>query len=284
MASPYEPLNDVQKAYLLDAALICWKDKARESTMDDVLDALRGFEKEKHDDTRLSDLIILLKKYGSSGLYGHLFNGATPLIQNKGLVVFEMGGFQNNPELLSIVMFVMIVIIQGQFYQTDRRIKKRCIIDEAWRFLCDGSNPIAAQFIEQGFRTARKHNGGFGVITQYLLDTEKTIQGQAIAASSDIKIIMRQGNFKEYVRAYPNRFTPYQQKMIESFGDVVGSGFSNLMIEAGNTYSFHRYFADPFTRILFSSSGDEFSAVEALCKEGMSLVDAVKAVSGLNHG
>jgi conjugal transfer ATP-binding protein TraC len=85
-----------------------------------------------------------------------------------------------------IVMFVMIVIIQGQFYQSPRHIKKRCIIDEAWRFLCEGSNPIAANFIEQGFRTARKHNGGFGVITQYLLDTDKTIQGQAIAASSDI--------------------------------------------------------------------------------------------------
>jgi conjugal transfer ATP-binding protein TraC len=278
MASPHEPINDVQKAYLLDAALWCWKKKGRASTMDDVLDALRSFVDDTKEDTRLGDLIILLKKYGSRGLYGHLFNGTTPLIQNKGLVVFEMGGFQNNPELLSIVMFVMIVIIQGQFYQTDRRIKKRCIIDEAWRFLCDGSNPIAAQFIEQGFRTARKHNGGFGVITQYLLDTEKTIQGQAIAASSDIKIIMRQGNFKEYVRAYPNRFTPYQQRMIESFGDVVGSGFSNLMIEAGNTYSFHRYFADPFTRVLFSSSGEEFGAIEALMQQGVSLMDAIQEV------
>ncbi len=279
MASPHQPLNDVQKAYLLDAALLCWRKKGRDSTLDDVLDALKSFIPDASEDKRLTDLILLLKKYGSEGLYGHLFNGKTPLIQNKGLVVFEMGGFQNNSELLSIVMFVMIVIIQGQFYQTDRRVKKRCIIDEAWRFLCDGSNPIAASFIEQGFRTARKHNGGFGVITQYLLDTEKTIQGQAIAASSDIKIIMRQGNFQEYIRAYPDRFTPYQQKMIESFGDVVGSGFSNLMIEAGNTYSFHRYFADPFTRVLFSSSGEEFAAIENLCKQGMPLIDAVKHVA-----
>lgn len=279
MASPHQPLSDVQKAYLLDAALGCWRKKGRDSTIDDVLDALRSFTQDAPEDERLTDLILLLKKYGRDGLYGHLFNGKTPLIHNKGLVVFEMGGFQNNPELLSIVMFVMIVIIQGQFYQTDRRIKKRCIIDEAWRFLCDGSNPIAATFIEQGFRTARKHNGGFGVITQYLLDTEKTIQGQAIAASSDIKIIMRQGNFQEYIRAYPNRFTPYQQKMIESFGDVVGSGFSNLMIEAGNTYSFHRYFADPFTRVLFSSSGEEFTAIESLCKKGMPLIDAVQHVA-----
>ena len=135
--------------------------------------------------------------------------------------------------------------------------------------------PIAANFIEQGFRTARKHNGGFGVITQYLLDTEKTIQGQAIAASSDIKIIMRQGNFKEYVRAYPNRFNKYQQMMIESFGDVVGSGFSNLMLEVGQTYSFHRYFADPYLKLLFSSSGDEFTAIEEKIAEGKSLHEAI---------
>ena len=253
--------------------------------MDDVLDALNVRVKaQEMEDVRLNDLVILLSKYGTKGIYGHLFNGNTPFVNTSKFVVFEMGGFQNNPDLLTIVMFVMIVIIQGQFYQSDRRIKKRCIIDEAWRFLTEGSNPIAANFIEQGFRTARKHNGGFGVITQYLLDTEKTIQGQAITASSDTKIIMRQGNFKDYVQAYPNRFNPYQQKMIDSFGDVVGSGFSNLMIEAGNSYSFHRYFADPFTRILFSSSGDEFGAIEALLEQGMPLIDAVKHVAEAFYG
>ncbi len=280
MASPHVPICDVQKSYLLDAATACWQEKGRASCMDDVLDALRArlATRESQDDARLNDLVILLKKYGRDGLYGHLFNGDTPFVNQSKLVVFEMGGFQNNPDLLTIVMFVMIVIIQGQFYQTDRRLKKRCIIDEAWRFLTEGSNPIAANFIEQGFRTARKHNGGFGVITQYLLDTEKTIQGQAIAASSDIKIIMRQGNFKDYVAAYPNRFNVFQQKMIESFGDVVGAGFSNLMIEAGNTYSFHRYFADPYTRLLFSSSGEEFGAIEAKMAAGISLSDAIHQV------
>lgn len=280
MASPHVPVCDVQKSYLLDAATMCWQKKGRKACMDDVLDALRArlATREAQADARLNDLVILLKKYGRDGLYGHLFNGDTPFVNQSKLVVFEMGGFQNNPDLLMIVMFVMIVIIQGQFYQTDRRLKKRCIIDEAWRFLTEGSNPIAANFIEQGFRTARKYNGGFGVITQYLLDTEKTIQGQAIAASSDIKIIMRQGNFKDYVAAYPNRFNAFQQKMIESFGDVVGAGFSNLMIEAGNTYSFHRYFADPYTRLLFSSSGEEFGAIEAKIAAGVALSDAIHQV------
>lgn len=278
MASPHVPVCDVQKSYLLDAATTCWQSKGRSACIDDVLDALRQRAAESNDDSRLNDLVILLKKYGRDGVYGHLFNGDTPFVNKSKLVVFEMGGFQHDHDLLTIVMFVMIIIIQGQFYQSDRGIKKRCIIDEAWRFLTSGSNPIAAQFIEQGFRTARKHNGGFGVITQYLLDTEKTIQGQAIAASSDIKIIMRQGNFKEYVRDYPNRFNPFQQKMIESFGDVVGGGFSNLMIETGSTYSFHRYFADPYTKLLFSSSGDEFGEIEAKMAQGFSIDDAIYQV------
>jgi conjugal transfer ATP-binding protein TraC len=282
MASPQKPVDGVQKSYLLDAARTAWQAKGKFANMDDVLDALQKRTKENFD-TRLADLITLLNQYGTQGVYGHLFNGTTPLIKNSGLVVFEMGGFQNNPDLLTIVMFVMIVIIQGQFYQTSRHIKKRCIIDEAWRFLCEGSNPIAANFIEQGFRTARKHNGGFGVITQYLADTEKTLQGQAIAASSDIKIIMRQGNFKDYCERNPHRFNKYQQMMIESFPDVIGSGFSSLMIEAGNTYSFHRYFADPFTRILFSSNGEDFTTIEALLKKGLSLEEVIERLSSKEH-
>jgi conjugal transfer ATP-binding protein TraC len=286
MASPHVPVCDIQKAYLLDAARSCWHKKGRTACMDDVLDTLRErfCVGDSKGDGRLNDLIILLKKYGRDGIYGHLFCGETPFIRNSKFVVFEMSGLQSNPELLTIVMFVMIVVIQGQFYQSDRRLKKRCIIDEAWRFLTEGSNPIAANFIEQGFRTARKYNGGFGVITQYLSDTEETIQGQAIAASSDIKIIMRQGNFKDYVAAHPKRFNAYQQQMIASFGDVLGSGFSNVMIEAGNTYSFHRYFADAFSRVLFSSSGDEFGAVEALCASGMTLDEAVLQVTENTYG
>ncbi|MDF1931738.1 hypothetical protein PGH45_19085 [Legionella pneumophila] len=62
-----------------------------------------------------------------------------------------MGELELNPELLTIVMFVMIVIIQGQFYHSDRRREKRCIIDEAWRFLARGSNPVCASFMSRAF-------------------------------------------------------------------------------------------------------------------------------------
>ena len=282
MASPSVPVCEIQKSYLLDAACDCWRTRGKDACMDDVLEALRvrGKTHSSQHDTRLHDLVVLLEKYGTKGIYGHLFNGETHAFNQSNMVVFEMGALQGNPDLLKIVMFVMIVIIQGQFYQTARDIKKRCIIDEAWRFLVNGSNPIAAAFIEQGFRTARKHNGGFGVITQYLEDTESSIQGQAIAASSDLKIIMRQGNFKDYVAKNPSRFSPLETDMIASFGAVSGTGFSNVMLEAGEgVVSFHRYFADPYSRILFSSKGVEFERVKGLVESGVSLEEAVHQVS-----
>lgn len=286
MASPHQEVSEVQKSFLLQAVLLCWRKFGRKACIDDVIDALRLFldDAESKNDPRLNDLIILLKPFARGGIYGHLCNGETPLLNGSNFVVLEMGGLASNKDLLTIMMFVMIVVIQGQFYQTDRRIKKRCLLDEAWRFLTEGSNPIAANFIEQGFRTARKYNGGFTVSTQYLADTDKTIQGQAIAASSDIKIIMRQGNFQKYVSNHPDVFNPLQIKMIESFGEAKGAGFSNMMIQYGNAYTFHRYFADPFTRVLFSSSGQEFADIEALCKEGMAIEEAVTQIAYKYYG
>ncbi len=286
MASPHEPISSIQNDYLLDTVLTCWQKYGTKTCMDDVLHELRiMFEKpESNNDTRLSDLIVHLKKYGREGIYGHMFNSDTPFMSNPDFVVLEMGEFENNPELLTIIMFVMIVIIQGQFYHSDRMTRKLCVIDEAWRFIAKGSNPIAARFIEQGFRTARKYNGGFGVIFQQLTDMTGSIQGQAVASSSDTKFIMRQGNFEEYLKDNPQAFDEMQQRLIKSFGEAGQQGFSSIMVQYGNAYTFHRYFADPFTRVLFSSNAEEFAAIETLRLNGLSLEEAVYQVAEKNYG
>src|SRR3990167_2272268 len=286
MASPNQPLDEIQRAWLLDATLTCWQNKGKKACMDDVLAVLRDLLQkfESKNDRRLKDLLVLLGKYGRDGIYGSMFNGDTPLLNNSKFTVLEMGGLAANPELLNIGMFVLFVIIQGQFYQGDRRLKKQCVIDEAWRFLGANANPIAAQFIEQGFRTARKHSGGFAVITQQLDDTQNSACGQAIAASSDTKIIMRQGNFQDYLTKHPEAFTQLQSQMISSFGEAKMQGFSSLMIQYGAVTTFHRYFSDPYLRVLFSTSGDEFGAVEALVKSGVPLGEAVARISQRLYG
>lgn len=284
MANPNKEISEVQASWIEDAILACWQKKGNQACMDDVLASLRAIAKEpvNQGDRRVTDLIQLLKRYGSQGKYGHIFNAETKLLNDSNFVVLEMGKLDD--ELLKIVMFVMIVIIQGQFYHSDRAIKKRCIIDEAWRFLGESSNTIAAQFLNQGFRTARKHNGGFAVIIHSLNDLAKSPQGEAIDAASDTKIIMRQGNILKYIRKYPDAFTPLQIEKIKSFGAAKEQGFSEMMITYGQIFSLHRYFEDPYARVLFSTSGEEHSAIDAALAQGIPLKEAVKKLAQKYEG
>ena len=278
MIDPHDKLPNVENAYLLDAVERCWAKNGKKSCIDDVIKELRLMmdNPESKGDRRLNDLIVLLKKYSKeSTTYGNMFNSETTVFSDNKFIVLEMGEFEDDPELLAIIMYVMIVVIQGQFYHSDRNTKKLCVIDEAWRFLSGNSHPLAAKFIEQGFRTARKYNGGFGVIFQGLGGTNDSSQARAVADCSDTKIIMRQRNFEEYIQNNPKAFDARQQRLIKSFGAAKSQGFSDLMVQYEEAYTFHRYFADPFTRILFSSNATEFSAVERYMKEGLSISEAV---------
>jgi len=78
-----------------------------------------------------------------------------PTPQQERLVVLELGALAHRPDLLKAVLFALILQIESGMYDADPERKKLCVIDEAWRLL-SGSNATAAQFIEKGFRTARK--------------------------------------------------------------------------------------------------------------------------------
>ncbi|MDF1931739.1 hypothetical protein PGH45_19090 [Legionella pneumophila] len=51
------------------------------------------------------------------------------------------------------------------------------------------------------------------------------------------------------------------------------------MIQFGNVTTFHRYFCQSLSRVLFSTSGDEVSLIESLTKQGVSLSEAIKRVA-----
>ena len=286
MASPDQPLEPIQNVWLLTAVNKTWQKKNRDACIDDVINELNTLYETKHQgDIRLKDVITLLEVYATEGEYGEMFNSKMPLFNNNQMVVLELGKLEvENPQLLRIVLYALIVVIQGQFYNTPRSIRKRCIIDEAWQFLGKGSNPMAAQFIEKGFRTARKHNGGFTVIGHKLDELKTSDTGRAIEACCDINIIMRQTGVDDYVARHPGEFDDFQVEMIKKFGEAKSNGFSEMMIKFGNSVSFHRLFNDPFSRILYSTSGEEFQDVEDLIKQGYSTEAAVEQVAMKYYG
>lgn len=286
MASPDKSLEPVQQAYLTKAVRNSWIKYKQNACIDNVIEELEVLLNSKYqNDVRLKDLILLLDDYTSSGTYGDIFSGQTTNFNDDQLVVLELGGLEHsNPKLLRIVLYALIIVIQGQFYHGERDRNKRCIIDEAWQFLGQGSNPIAASFIEKGFRTARKYNGGFTVIGQKLDELKNSDTGRAIEACCDIQIIMRQSNIEAYLERHPKEFNKFQTDMIKKFGAAKDNGFSEMMLKFGGNVSFHRLFSDPFSRILYSTDGDEFQKVENLVKQGHHISDAVQVVANKYYG
>ena len=319
LASPAGNLSEVQCSYLLEAVLAAWHRKERMATIDDVLDSFIDFvNKEdlkngskinsvKEDvenrldlfdrvgqlDTRLKDIIILLQKYTRSGHYGKIFNEhaesinpasakstMSPTSKLTKLTVLELGGLKAQPDLLKAVLFANILLIEEAIYDSPRDLKKMVVLDEAWQFL-SGDNVYAARFIEKGYRTTRRHGGSFVTITQSVNDFHQSKESEAAWNCSDIKIIMRQNAkaFEDFIADHDGFYSPYEQALIKTFGAARENGFSEFMLQIGAISSFHRLFVDPFSRVMYSSSGQEFEAVERLRRNGLSIVQAIDQVA-----
>lgn len=294
MASPNEGLSDVQKAHLLDAVVVAYKNKKDQADIDDVIDYLNAIDQSKFVDLRINDIVTLLKKYSplsapEGSLAARIFNEPSDLVTSDPLrerfVVLELGELENQPDLLKSVLFALILNIEEQMYHADRNRKKLCVIDEAWRLL-SGSNKIAASFIEKGFRTARKHRGAFMTITQSIKDFYASSESQAAWSCAENKIIMRQNekSFKDFLNEQPDYFSDYEQAMIQSFRPSSENGFSEFMVQQGNTTSFHRLFLDPFARVMFSSRAEEHQAIQEMQKSGVPIDEAIQILAEKLYG
>ena len=279
MASPAGELNGVQKAHLLDAVEDAWKKKKNKAKIDDVIAYLMKMEDEK-DDVRIDDVVTLLKKYSTSGAEGKYFNEYSALGGEAKFVVLELGELEAKGDLLKAVLFALILDIEETMYHSDRTLRKMCVIDEAWRLLGD-DNKVTADFIEKGYRTVRRHNGSFVAIAQSCNDFQASPAARAAWNNSQIKFTLYQDTkaFEDFVLEHPDHYSAYEQTLIKGFGPAKIDGFSSVMLNAGSVTSFHRLFVDPFSRILFSSAGEDYEAVNRLKEQGSSLEDAVMAVA-----
>lgn len=98
------------------------------------------------------------------------------------MVVLELGGLEDRPSLLVAVMFSLIIYIENRMYRTPRNLKKLNVIDEGWRLL-DFKNHKVGEFIEKGYRTARRHTGAYITITQNIVDFDSDKASSAARAA-----------------------------------------------------------------------------------------------------
>ena len=218
---------------------------------------------------RLAELAMLLDTYCTWGPDGEYFNADTPTLDGETrFAVLELLSLEDKPKLLSSILFSLILAIQEKMYHSPRDLKKVCIIDEAWRLL-GGSNPHAARFIETGYRTVRRHRGAFITITQGIKDFSASKEAEAAWNNSSTKITLLQDAkaFKQYLADNPDQFSDMEKEVIRGFQPALQTGYSSLLINAGEYSSFHRLFVDPVTRAMFSSRGEDFAFMQKVQKE-----------------
>lgn len=92
------------------------------------------------------------------------------------------------------------------------------------------------QFIEKGYRTARRHTGAYITITQNIVDFDSPTASTAARAAwgnSSYKSILKQSakEFAKYNQLYPDQFSKLEQDMINSFGSAKEQWFSSFMLQ-----------------------------------------------------
>lgn len=286
MASPNGNLDEVHEGLLLQAVQAAWLSKRRHARIDDVVAFLQSAkDSEEYADSptirsRLDEMIILLDQYTVNGIYGDYFNSDKPTLRDDArMVVLELGGLESRPSLLIAVMFSLIIYIENRMYQSPRSLKKLNVIDEGWKLL-DFKNEKVGQFIEKGYRTARRHTGSYITITQNIVDFDSPTASTAARAAwgnSSYKSILKQSakEFAKYNQLYPDQFSKLEQDMINSFGSAKEQWFSSFMLQVEANCSWHRLFVDPLSRAMYSSKGADFEFIQARRKAGVDIHDAV---------
>lgn len=293
LASANGTLDEVHEVLLLEAVLEAWKSKQNKARIDDVVTYLaqaRAAAAQTQSERiagRIDEIIKLLGKYCTTGLYGEYFNSDEPSLRDDArFVVLELGGLQDKPALLAAVMFSLIIYIEDKMYRSPRTQKKCCVIDEGWKLLNFKSEKVGG-FINTGYRTVRRHLGSFITISQNIKDFDaEDASGAAKAAwgNSAFKIILKQDSaeFKAYNQRYPNQFSEMERRMIGQFGDAKDQWFSSFMLRINDITSYHRLFVDPLSRAMFSSQGKDFEFIRALREQGIDIHDAVYALAKRN--
>ncbi|HHQ42094.1 MAG TPA: type IV secretion system protein TraC [Chromatiales bacterium] len=269
------PLDSVQLAALEEAIRRVFTEEGPEMTVTSIA---RWLERRgAADGARF--VARMLYPYTAEGTYGRFFEGRSSVDLDAPFVVLELGELDRKPELRAVVLQLLIADISQAMYLGDleqRRQRKLCIIDEAWK-LMEG---VGGQFLEAGYRTARRHGGSFMTITQSVHDYYRTEAARAAWANSDWRLLLRHNPEDLEAARKEDRLAGN-----DGFFEVVrslktlGGRYSEMAIYGPGGLAVGRLVLDPYARTLYSSKAEDWTAVEALVREGASVEEAVERLA-----
>lgn len=275
MAAPENPLNQKQTAVLEKAIYKTWQEYKEKSSITKLVQILKRSDE---DDTPMyataDDLATMLFSYTEDGMYGHLFEGESNINLDNTFVVLDLDALNQTPDLQSVVLLILMMrITQVMYLSKNKKQRKLCIIDEAWRLLGRGK---AGAFIEEGYRVARKHGGSFMTITQKISDYFASETANAAYMNSDFVIYLRQKP-EELQSAEVKGHIDNSDGKIDVLKtiDTIQGKYSELAISSPDGLAVLRFLVDPITEKIYSTKAEEVDFIRQAESRGIGLLDAV---------
>ncbi|HXV11286.1 MAG TPA: type IV secretion system protein TraC [Burkholderiales bacterium] len=278
MVSPREALNGFQYATLGAAIKKVWNEKGNAMTVSDIHDLLAtgGLGEDKQDeDQRLKDLAAMLHPYTREGAYGKYFDGAATIDFSADFIVLELEELKAKKDLQTVVLLIVMYRITREMYFSRDR-KKIVIIDEAWDLLSGGAT---AEFIEAGYRRARKYKGAFMSATQGVDDYYRNPAAKAALDNSDWMFLLRQKpeSIEQMDKLGQLTMDDAMKRLLQSLRTEHGA-YSEIFIHSPVGSGIGRLLVDPYSLLLFSSRAEDFTAINEKRAAGLSVSQAIDAV------
>lgn len=143
----------------------------------------------------LESFYYVLSPFYQGGQYDYLLNAEDEIdYSDEPFVIYELDNIKDHPILLPVVTLMITNTYVTKLFNLSG-VLKILVIEEAWRAV---SSEFFATFLLWAFKTARKHFGAIGVVTQEIEDLLKSeIIKDAIVQNTDIKILM---DLRKYVQ------------------------------------------------------------------------------------
>ena len=231
------------------------------------------------------ELAFNLRDFGSGGAYGHYFNGPSTLdIRNDEFVVLELERLKAMPDLFNVIVMVVVNAVTQELYLSARDRPRFVLCEEAAQFITPTAGQDLsrlAEAISQGYRRARKYRGSFGVVLQSMNDLMLFGgTGQVILENAATRFLL-QGS--TYDRAVDNKILDYSGFVLDLLKSVRNSKphYSEVFIDSPLGLGIARLVVDPFSYWINTSAPDEVAAFEALMRQGLSPLEAVCRLAGV---
>jgi type-IV secretion system protein TraC len=271
MASPATPLDSLQLSWLEQAMRIAWDQNGTSTEVTHVAEILSA-----NSDQRQQNLGTMLYPWTNRGSHGRFFAGKANIDLDKPFIVLELDDLNSRPDLQGVVLMILMLRITETMYLLDRKQRKLCIIDEAWRLLGNGA---AGDFIEAGYRTARKYGGAFMTITQGIDDYYESASARAALNCSDWVWLLRQKPESLAAAADNKRlFVDESAQQYLMSLDTVAGKYSEVAIRSPEGLSIGRLVVDRYSEKLYSTKAEEVQFIEDALAAGQSVDQAVDAL------